>query len=120
MLRETGENYSLMKAYFPGRTMRQLKNKGLRENRENPTRMNDAIFNRKPIDKEYLTKSSGYNAELPFDREKAFFEEVAQEKERVMALGPPDVVPPEGADGILGPEQRPWVNPVEDLEFGSG
>lgn len=38
-----------MKAYFPGRSVRQLKNKGTRENRNNPQRMTDAILNRKPM-----------------------------------------------------------------------
>ena len=49
MLGETGENYTLMKAYFPGRTVKQLKRKGLRENRENFTRMTAAILNRRPL-----------------------------------------------------------------------
>jgi transcription factor TFIIIB component B'' len=49
VLRETGENYTLMKAYFPGRSVRQLKNKGSRENRVNTQRMTDAIMNRKPM-----------------------------------------------------------------------
>ncbi len=49
MLGETGENYTLMKAYFPGRDVKQLKRKGLRENRDNTARMTAAILNRRPL-----------------------------------------------------------------------
>lgn len=38
-----------MKAYFPGRNVRQLRRKGQRENKSNPERMNDAVMNRKPM-----------------------------------------------------------------------
>lgn len=47
MLRETGENYTLMKAYFPGRNVRQLKKKGHRENKANPQRMTECILGRR-------------------------------------------------------------------------
>ncbi|RSH86794.1 Transcription factor TFIIIB component B [Apiotrichum porosum] len=106
VLRETGENYSLMKAYFPGRSVRQLKNKGTRENRNNPQRMTDAILNRKPMDKEYLAKSAGFNVETPYDRENAFFEEVAKEKERVI-LGLD--LPPAGEGEGEANEKTDWV-----------
>lgn len=112
VLRETGENYTLMKAYFPGRTVRQLKNKGLKENRANPDRMNEAIFNRKPIDTEYLAKASGFNIEDNYDRENAFLKEVAEEKER-LALIPLDE--PEAEDG----EAQPQSDPAWNLEFGN-
>ncbi|KAL7421826.1 hypothetical protein Q5752_003597 [Cryptotrichosporon argae] len=82
VLRETGENYTLMKAYFPGRTVKQLKGKGLRENRDNPARMADAIFNRKPIDKAYLARSAGFDIDRPYDRERAFIKEVVEDMER--------------------------------------
>lgn len=49
VLSEVGENYSLIKAWFPGRTVAQLKRKGLKENRENPEKMTLAILSRKPI-----------------------------------------------------------------------
>jgi len=38
-----------MKAYFPGRDVKQLKRKGLRENRDNTARMTAAILNRRPL-----------------------------------------------------------------------
>jgi hypothetical protein len=38
-----------------------------------------------PPDKKYLAKSSGFNADKPYDRENAFLDEVAREKERVIA-----------------------------------
>lgn len=47
VLRETGENYTLMKAYFPGRNVRQLKKKGHRENKANPERMTECILGRR-------------------------------------------------------------------------
>lgn len=111
VLRETGENYTLMKAYFPGRSVRQLKNKGLKENRANPDRMNEAIFNRKPIDTEYLSKAAGFNTEAPYDREDAFLKEVAEEKEK-LALIPLD---PEAEDGEAPP---PDEDPSWAIEFG--
>lgn len=110
VLRETGENYTLMKAYFPGRSVRQLKNKGLKENRANPDRMNEAIFNRKPIDTEYLAKASGFNTEDPYDRENAFLKEVAEEKER-LALLP---LEPDVDEG----EAQPPSDPAWNIEFG--
>ncbi|WWD17236.1 hypothetical protein CI109_101674 [Kwoniella shandongensis] len=82
-LEETGENYSLMAAYFPGRTNKQLKLKGLRENKLNPTRMTAAILSRKPLDKAYLSKSAGYNPDKPWDREEALFEEARQDQEKL-------------------------------------
>ena len=111
VLRETGENYTLMKAYFPGRSVRQLKNKGLKENRANPDRMNEAIFNRKPIDTEYLAKASGFNTADPYDRENAFLKEVAEEKER-LALIP---LEPDAEEG----EAQVQADQDWNLEFGN-
>lgn len=49
ILGEVGENYGLMKAFFPGRSVAQIKKKGLRENAKNPERVTQAILARKPI-----------------------------------------------------------------------
>lgn len=49
ILGETGENYTLMKAYFPGRDIRSLRLKGARENKVNPEKMTAAIMARKPL-----------------------------------------------------------------------
>ncbi|KAK4686725.1 hypothetical protein P7C73_g3392, partial [Tremellales sp. Uapishka_1] len=48
-LAEVGENYTLMKSYFPGRTVKQLKRKGTRENKADPGRVTAAIMRRIPI-----------------------------------------------------------------------
>ncbi|KAK8864463.1 hypothetical protein IAR55_001712 [Kwoniella newhampshirensis] len=85
-LEETGENYSLMAAYFPGRTNRQLKLKGLRENKLNPARMTAAILSRKPLDKAYLSKSAGYDPDKPWDREEALFEEARQDQQKLRTV----------------------------------
>ncbi|WWC70069.1 uncharacterized protein I206_104015 [Kwoniella pini CBS 10737] len=86
VLEETGENYTLMKAYFPGRTIKQLKMKGVRENRSNPDKMTAAILARKPIDKEYLTKSAGYDPTKPWDKEEALFEEAKYDADKLRKL----------------------------------
>ncbi|WVW83982.1 hypothetical protein I302_106006 [Kwoniella bestiolae CBS 10118] len=86
VLEETGENYSLMKAYFPGRTIKQLKLKGLKENRINPEKMTAAILARKPLDKDYLTKSSGFDATRAWDKEEALFEEAKNDADRLKRL----------------------------------
>ncbi|WWC94242.1 hypothetical protein V866_001082 [Kwoniella sp. B9012] len=86
VLEETGENYSLMKAYFPGRTIKQLKLKGLKENRLNPDKMTAAILARRPLDKEYLTKSSGFDPTRPWDKEEALFEEAKSDADRLKEL----------------------------------
>ena len=49
VLSEVGENYSMMATYFVGRDAKQLKRKGLKENREHPERMTAAIMRRKPL-----------------------------------------------------------------------
>jgi transcription factor TFIIIB component B'' len=54
VLGETGENYTMMSFYFPGRTQRQLKNKGRKENAAHPDRVNEAIRARRPIGELYL------------------------------------------------------------------
>ncbi|WVR06963.1 hypothetical protein IAU60_003999 [Kwoniella sp. DSM 27419] len=111
VLEETGENYTLMKAYFPGRTIKQLKLKGLRENRANPDRMTEAILARKPMDKAYLTKSAGYNPNKAWDREEALFEEARVDADKLKRM---DSVRPEEegqggrdgeGDGEVGLEQ---------------
>ncbi|WVQ72487.1 hypothetical protein IAR50_002042 [Cryptococcus sp. DSM 104548] len=86
VLGETGENYTLMKAYFPGRDVRSLKLKGSRENKVNFDKMTQAIMSRKPIDKEYLAKAVGYDPHRAFDKEKALFEEIEADKARLKKL----------------------------------
>ncbi|WVF71408.1 hypothetical protein IAT40_006212 [Kwoniella sp. CBS 6097] len=86
VLEETGENYTLMKAYFPGRTVKQLKLKGLRENKSNPDKMTAAIMARKPLDKEYLTKSAGYDPTRAWDREEALFEEARVDADKLKRM----------------------------------
>ncbi|BEI86756.1 hypothetical protein CcaverHIS002_0701020 [Cutaneotrichosporon cavernicola] len=81
-LRETGENYTLMKAYFPGRNVRQLRRKAQRENKSNPERMYDAVMNRKPMDYKYLAKSSGFNSTEPYDHEHKFLADLKEEQLR--------------------------------------
>lgn len=82
ILGETGENYSYMKAYFPGRTVQQLKRKGLRENRDNPEKMTQAIMERRrPIDKLYLQKAIGLDPDGSMDRVRALLESARQDKE---------------------------------------
>ncbi len=92
-----------MKAYFPGRTPQQLKRKGLRENRENASRMTAAILNRRPlgqrcahrlgfmlispVDKAYLAKSAGYDDSRAWDREEALFAEARADVEKLRGLG---------------------------------
>lgn len=49
MLGEVGENYGLMKAFFPGRSIAQIKRKGLRENAKHPEKVTQAILARRPI-----------------------------------------------------------------------
>lgn len=49
VLGEVGENYSMMKAWFPGRTIAQIKRKGLKENRDNPDKVTRAILDRRPL-----------------------------------------------------------------------
>ncbi|WVQ99454.1 hypothetical protein IAU59_006589 [Kwoniella sp. CBS 9459] len=106
VLEETGENYTLMKAYFPGRTVKQLKLKGLRENRSNSEKMTAAIMARKPLDKDYLTKAAGYDSTRAWDREEALFEEARADADKLRRL---DSLRPgegdgdgEGEDGELG------------------
>ncbi|WWC62036.1 uncharacterized protein I303_104624 [Kwoniella dejecticola CBS 10117] len=96
VLEETGENYTLMKAYFPGRTIRQLKMKGNRENRANPDKMTAAILARRPIDKEYLTKSAGYDPTKPWDKEEALFEEAKSDADKLRRM---DSMRPEEGEG---------------------
>jgi transcription factor TFIIIB component B'' len=48
VLGEVGENYTMMKAFFPGRSVAQIKKKGLREN-ANPEKVTAAINARRPI-----------------------------------------------------------------------
>ncbi|TYJ54139.1 hypothetical protein B9479_005237 [Cryptococcus floricola] len=86
VLGETGENYTLMKAYFPGRDVRSLKLKGSRENKVNFDKMTQAIMSRKPIDKEYLAKAVGYDPHRAFDKEMALFEEIEADKARLKKL----------------------------------
>ncbi|WVN88380.1 uncharacterized protein L203_103586 [Cryptococcus depauperatus CBS 7841] len=86
VLGETGENYTLMKAYFPGRDIRSLRLKGLRENKMNPRRVTAAIMARKPIDKAYLTKAAGFNADRSWDQEEALFEKAKADVERLRKL----------------------------------
>ncbi|OCF36799.1 hypothetical protein I316_01395 [Kwoniella heveanensis BCC8398] len=96
VLEETGENYTLMKAYFPGRTVKQLKLKGLRENKSNPDKMTAAIMARKPLDKEYLTKAAGYDPNRAWDREEALFEEARADADKLRRLD--SLRPGEGDD----------------------
>ncbi|WWC89264.1 uncharacterized protein L201_004185 [Kwoniella dendrophila CBS 6074] len=96
VLEETGENYTLMKAYFPGRTIKQLKLKGLKENRINPDKMTAAILARKPLDMEYLSKSAGYDSTRSWDKEEALFEEAKNDADRLRRI---DSVRPEDEDG---------------------
>jgi len=49
VLGEVGENYTMMKAFFPGRTVAQIKKKGVRENAKNPEKVTAAINARRPI-----------------------------------------------------------------------
>jgi len=49
VLGEVGENYTMMKAFFPGRTVAQIKKKGIRENAKNPEKVTAAINARRPI-----------------------------------------------------------------------
>jgi transcription factor TFIIIB component B'' len=49
VLGEVGENYSMMKAFFPGRSVHQIKKKGLRENAKNPEKVTAAIMAKRPI-----------------------------------------------------------------------
>ncbi|WVO22072.1 uncharacterized protein IAS62_003397 [Cryptococcus decagattii] len=86
ILGETGENYTLMKAYFPGRDIRSLRLKGARENKVNPEKMTAAIMARKPLDKDYLAKSAGYDASRSWDKEEALFEEAKANVERLRKL----------------------------------
>ncbi|WRT66436.1 uncharacterized protein IL334_003392 [Kwoniella shivajii] len=97
VLEETGENYTLMKAYFPGRTIKQLKLKGLRENRANPEKMTRAILARKPMDKAYLSKSAGYDPLKPWDKEQALFEEAKNDADKLRRM---DSERPEGLQEI--------------------
>ncbi|KAK6910032.1 hypothetical protein I203_104061 [Kwoniella mangroviensis CBS 8507] len=106
VLEETGENYSLMKAYFPGRTIKQLKLKGLKENRLNPDKMTAAILARRPLDKEYLTKSSGFDPTRPWDKEEALFEEAKSDADRLKKI---DSTRPDGE-----------IEEVDDVEGGEG
>lgn len=96
-----------MKAWFPGRSVAQIKKKGLRENAKNPERVTEAILARKPIgeypfldlqylylslsyadyflDDHYLKKSAGYDPDRPWDAEEALFAEAKRDMERLKA-----------------------------------
>lgn len=104
ILGETGENYTLMKAYFPGRDIRSLRLKGARENKVNPEKMTAAIMARKPLDKDYLAKSAGYDASRSWDKEEALFEEAKADVERLRKLD----------------SEQPLGKDVEDLDEQSG
>lgn len=83
-----------MKAYFPGRNVRQLRRKAQRENKSNPERMYDAVMKRKPMgeltggelkltaDYKYLAKSSGFNSTEPYDHEVKFLADLKEEQKR--------------------------------------
>lgn len=92
-----------MKAFFPGRTIAQIKKKGLRENAKNPEKVTAAINARKPIgkyciplssewdqadtlaDNQYLRKSAGYDPNRPWDKEEALFAEAKRDMLRLRA-----------------------------------
>jgi transcription factor TFIIIB component B'' len=59
VLGEVGENYGLMKAFFPGRSIAQIKRKGLRENAKNPEKVTQAILAKKPIGEQWLILGAG-------------------------------------------------------------
>ncbi|OXH19409.1 transcription factor TFIIIB component b'' [Cryptococcus neoformans A1-35-8] len=104
ILGETGENYTLMKAYFPGRDIRSLRLKGARENKVNPEKMTAAIMARKPLDKDYLAKSAGYDPSRSWDKEEALFEEAKADVERLRKLD----------------SEQPLGKDAEDLDEPSG
>lgn len=64
-----------------------------------------------PSDKEYLAKSSGFNVEKPYDRENAFLDEVAREKDRIVA----GLLP----EGMEAPVDGEWGD-MDPLEFVQG
>ncbi|RXK36921.1 hypothetical protein M231_05823 [Tremella mesenterica] len=101
VLGETGENYTVMKAYFPFRTVQQLRRKGVRENKENPEKMTQAILHRKPMDIAYLQKSAGFNPDKDWSRERALFEAARQDMLSLL-----QTVPEEEIEGGGDEEER--------------
>jgi transcription factor TFIIIB component B'' len=123
-LREVGENFALMKAFFPGRSVAELKRKGVRENKSKPQRVTEAILNRQRIgqyyrnafkqpliycpDQQYLVKAAGYDADRPFDREEALFAEARDDVERLRQIVDTAYDEEDGGDGM--PEQETMPN----------
>lgn len=53
-IRQCGTDFSLVERFFPNRTRRQIKNRYKKEEKTNPSKIDDALRNRMPLDVEFL------------------------------------------------------------------
>ncbi|KAI0034172.1 hypothetical protein K488DRAFT_46143 [Vararia minispora EC-137] len=58
-LRQFGENYELISYVLPGRDRKSCKNKFKTEDKKNPQRINDCLYNRVPYDIDTLSRMTG-------------------------------------------------------------
>lgn len=53
-IRQCGTDFSLVERFFPNRSRRQIKNRYKKEEKTNPSKIDEALRNRMPLDVEFL------------------------------------------------------------------